>query len=103
MENNNIIMDEEDFHLDKKRTKKLDQQIQSIINRIGVDRKTQDEVFDKSTLQNLEKLISNKVIDSLDFPISTGKEGNVFRAITPNKEYVALKIYRTSNSTFKSV
>jgi len=90
-----------DHFLDKKRLKKLDLELQSLISRAGKDRKTEDEVFDKTTLKVLEKLISDRVIDILDFPISTGKEGNVFRGITPDKKYVAVKIYRTSTSTFK--
>ena len=91
---------EQDF-LNKKWLKKLDRQTQEIIDRIGLDTKTQDEVFDKSTLLTLEKLISNKTIDIIDYPISTGKEGNVFLAITPDKKKIAVKIYRTSTSTFK--
>ena len=92
-----------DYFLDEKRTKKLDREMQSMLDRIGIDRKTQDEVFDKATLHNMEKLISNKTINTLDFPISTGKEGNVFRGTTPNKEYVAVKIYRISTLTFKHI
>jgi RIO kinase 1 len=92
-----------DFFLDEKWMKKLDRQYKVLGDRIGVDRKTLDEVFDKSTLHNLEKLISDRVIDILDFPISTGKEGNVFRAVTPDKKFLALKIYRTSNATFKHI
>ena len=89
--------------LDDKRLKKLDKQLQSLISRIGVDRKTQDEVFDKKTLQTFEKLFSNKVLDILEFPISTGKEGNVFRGVTPDKKLVAVKIYRINTSTFKHI
>ena len=92
-----------DRFFDKKLMKKLDMKLQLIIDRVGVDRKTLDEVFDKSTLHALEKLISDKVIDILDFPISTGKEGNVFRGVTSDKTYVAVKIYRTSTSTFKHI
>lgn len=95
-------MSSDDF-LDDKRLKKLDKKLQSLISRIGLDRKTQDEVFDKSTLSVLEKLISNRIIDILDFPISTGKEGNVFLAVTPNKKKVAVKIFRTNTSTFKHI
>jgi len=87
--------------LNDKQLKKLDNKLQNVINRIGVDRKTQDEVFDRATLKNLEKLISDRVIDIVDFPISTGKEGNIFRAITPDKKYLAIKIYRISTATFK--
>jgi RIO kinase 1 len=95
-------MSSENF-LDKKSLKKLDRELESLISRIGIDRKTQDEVFDKSTLSTFEKLISNRVIDILDFPISTGKEGNVFRGVTPVKKLVAIKVYRVSTSTFKHI
>jgi RIO kinase 1 len=92
-----------DNFLDDKRLKKLDRKLESLISRIGIDRKTQDEVFDKSTLHTFEKLISDRIIDILDFPISTGKEGNVFRGITPDKKLVAIKVYRVSTSTFKHI
>ena len=89
--------------LDEKSLKKLDRELNIIIRRDGLDRKTLDEVFDKSSLHTLEKLISDEFIEVLDFPISTGKEGNVFRAITIDKKFVAVKIYRTSNATFKHI
>ncbi len=92
-----------DKFLDKKNLKKLDKKLESIISRIGVDRKTQDEVFDKSTLHTLEKLISDKIINIIDFPISTGKEGNIFRAVTPDNKVVVVKIYRINTATFKHI
>jgi len=92
-----------EIFLDEKRLKKLDKELQFLIGRVGVDRKTEGEVFDKSTLHTLEKLISDRVIDILDFPISTGKEGNVFRGVTPNEKFVAVKIYRISTATFKHI
>jgi RIO kinase 1 len=95
-------MSSDDF-LNDKWFKKLDNQTQHIINRIGVNRKTFDEVFDLSTLHRLGTLISHGIIDQVDFPISTGKEANIFRALTPQKKHVALKIYRTSNLTFKHI
>jgi RIO kinase 1 len=64
--------------------------------------KTYSEVFDKQTLLSLTKMISDKTIDSVDFPISTGKEANVFRAKKDSK-YLALKIYRTSTAVFKDL
>lgn len=89
--------------LNSKSIKKLDKEYQSVISRIGLDRKTLDEVFDLSTLHSVEKLISDRIIDILDFPISTGKEGNVFRGVTPKKKLVAVKIYRISTLTFKHI
>jgi len=64
------------------------------------DRKSYDEVFDRQNLMRIYKLFTDGVIDRLDFPISTGKEGNVFRASTKSNELVAVKIYRTSTATF---
>ena len=92
-----------DFTLSDKWLKKLDRQTQDLAGRIGVDRKTLDEVFDKPTLLRIGKLISNNVIDHFDFPISTGKEAIVFRAVTSKDEFVAIKIYRTSNLAFKHI
>lgn len=94
-------MSSEDFFLNDKEIKKIDFKTQKIFNHIGVDRKTLDEVFDRSTLLTIEKLISDRIIDYIDFPISSGKEGNVFLAITPKNKPVVLKIYRISTSTFK--
>ena len=94
-------MSSEGTFLTKKQNKIIDDAIQKIFSREGVDRKTLDEVFDIPTLLSIEKLISNRLIDYLDFPISSGKEGNVFLGITPDKKTVALKIYRISTATFK--
>lgn len=67
------------------------------------DRKSYDEVFDKQNLLVLYKLMSDGAFDRLDFPISTGKEGNVFRASTEDGRFVAVKIYRTSTATFRDM
>jgi len=67
------------------------------------DRKTYDEVFDKQTLMIIYKLFTDGVFDVLDFPISTGKEGNVFRAVTSDGDLLAVKIYRITNAGFKDL
>ncbi|MDH4123359.1 MAG: serine protein kinase RIO [Thermoplasmata archaeon] len=67
------------------------------------DRKTYDQVFDKKTLLTIYKLFSDGVFDVFDFPIATGKEGNVFRGVTSSGHFVAIKIYRISNATFKDL
>ncbi len=66
-------------------------------------RKTYDEVFDQSTLLTIYDMMSSGILDTLDFPIATGKEGNVFRATTPEGEFIAVKIYRVSNATFNNI
>ena len=73
------------------------------MRRDAPDRKTEGEVFDQSTLLTLHKFLLHGVLKSLDFPVSTGKEANVFRGTTPRGGYVAVKIFRTNTSTFKHV
>jgi RIO kinase 1 len=92
------VTSDEDYHrferdIDKWRVRRKD----------ANDRKSYDEVFDKQNLMRVYKLFTDGIIDRLDFPISTGKEGNVFRATTPDNKLVAVKIYRTSNANFSEM
>jgi RIO kinase 1 len=48
-------------------------------------------------------MMSSGILDTLDFPIATGKEGNVFRATNTDGDFIAVKIYRISNSTFNNI
>lgn len=64
--------------------------------------RTEGEVFEKAALQSLWKLMSRRTITTVDFPISTGKEGNVFRA-TSDDGPVAVKIYRLNTATFRNI
>jgi len=72
-------------------------------NKTGDERKTDGEVFDRKTLMTIYDLMKGGFIDSVRYPISTGKEGNVFFALDEDGEPLALKIFRTSTSTFKNV
>ncbi len=62
--------------------------------------KIESEVFDKRSLLLLWKLIKKGIIQSVDYPVSTGKEANIFRATTPSGGFVAIKIYRIETATF---
>jgi RIO kinase 1 len=66
------------------------------------DRKTIDEVFDQNTLLILYKFISNGFLETIDYPLSTGKEANVFHATSPQGTSLAVKIFRTNTATFRS-
>jgi RIO kinase 1 len=66
------------------------------------ERKTYDEVFDHSTLLSIYKLISDKIINTIEFPISTGKEANLFKGTTIDKNDIAIKIYRVATSTIRN-
>ena len=63
-------------------------------------KKLESYVFDKRTLLLLSRLIKKGIIQSVDYPISTGKEANVFRASTPEGEYLAVKIYKITTAGF---
>ena len=66
----------------------------------GQQRKLLDEFFDHATLLAISRLVSQGQFESVDFPISTGKEGGVFRA-SLGSEFRAVKVYRIGNTTFR--
>ena len=72
-------------------------------NRTGDERQTDAEVFDRQTLMVIYDFMTGGLIDTVHHPISTGKEGNVFYCTDEDGEPLALKIFRTSTSTFKRV
>ncbi len=72
-------------------------------NKTGDERQTDGEVFDKKTLMTIYEFMKDGLIDRVHYPISTGKEGNVFYATDEDGDPLALKIFRTSTSTFKRV
>jgi RIO kinase 1 len=63
-------------------------------------RKLLDEFFDHPTLIAISRLVTQGQFESLDYPISTGKEGGVFRASLPGG-FRAVKIYRIGNTMFR--
>ncbi len=65
-------------------------------------RKTYDGVFDRRTLLAFYKLLKRGSIEEVEFPISTGKEGDVFRGIGKNG-YVAIKVYRMSTANYRGL
>ena len=72
-------------------------------DRTGDERQTEAEVFDRKTLMTIYGFMKKGLLDKVHYPISTGKEGNVFYSTDAEGAPVALKIYRTSTSTFKKV
>lgn len=59
-----------------------------------------DEFFDHATLVTISRLVTQGQFDTLDYPISTGKEGGVFRA-SGAAGYRAVKVYRVGNTVFR--
>lgn len=62
--------------------------------------KIESEVFDKKTLLILHGLMKKGLVQTVDYPISTGKEANVFRATTPDGSFIAIKIYKLETKPF---
>ena len=65
--------------------------------------RTYDQVFDRACLLVLQNLINDGVIATLDYPVSTGKEAVVFHGTDSKGQGKAVKIYRITNSTFKTI
>jgi len=59
-----------------------------------------NKVFDSATIAAVRELARKKFFEELEFVISTGKEGNVFRCVSGNNHY-ALKIYKVDTSDFR--
>jgi RIO kinase 1 len=64
--------------------------------------KVEASVFDDATFAALYKLVQDGHIDAFGGPISTGKEANVYTALT-GEETVAVKIYRINASDFREM
>ncbi|KAJ2723017.1 Serine/threonine-protein kinase rio1 [Coemansia sp. Benny D115] len=65
------------------------------------DRATTEQVLDPRTRIILFKLLNQGVIYEINGCISTGKEANVYHAVTEAGEHRAIKIYKTSILIFK--
>ncbi len=65
------------------------------------ERKIETGVFDRHTLLILSKFIKRRVFESLDYPVSTGKEADVFHATTVDGRNLAVKIFRIETSNFR--
>ncbi|MFB6153799.1 MAG: serine/threonine-protein kinase Rio1 [Halodesulfurarchaeum sp.] len=65
--------------------------------------KVEEAVFDDATYAALYKLVQDGHIDAFGGPISTGKEANVYEALGPDGDDVAVKVYRINTSDFRQM
>ncbi|KIM63326.1 hypothetical protein SCLCIDRAFT_1214211 [Scleroderma citrinum Foug A] len=65
------------------------------------DRATSELVLDPRTRLILFKMIGRGSIQEVNGCVSTGKEANVYHALTLDNQHLALKIYKTSILVFK--
>lgn len=91
--------------IDDRRLRHLESQVDALRTRDkdSASRKTYDQVFDRPALLNIAKLISDGVLSTLDYPVSTGKEANVFHGTDPKGLALAVKIYRINTATFRNI
>src|SRR2546425_364252 len=91
--------------IDERRLRILETQVDALRTREkdSETRKTYDEVVDAAALLTIADLITDGVISTLDYPVSTGKEANVFHATGPDGRAKAVKIYRIANATFRNI
>ncbi|KAK9467475.1 RIO1 family-domain-containing protein [Lipomyces arxii] len=82
---------------------KVDQLVPTIKNKVTdkSDRATIEQVLDPRTCKILAKFINKGELSEINGCISTGKEANVYHAITESGEHRAIKIYKTSILVFK--
>ncbi|VVC01342.1 RIO-type serine/threonine-protein kinase Rio1 [uncultured archaeon] len=76
--------------------KKKDKSVRQLKQR----EKVEAEVFDKPTLISISKIMKKGIIANLDYPVSTGKEANIFKATAPSGASLAVKIYKITTSPF---
>jgi len=90
---------------DDRQMRHLETQVDALRKRTkdSATRKTYDQVFDQAALLTIASLISDGVISTLDYPVSTGKEANVFHATDAAGHAKALKIYRINTATFRNI
>lgn len=90
---------------DDRRMRLLESQVDALRTREKDSdaRKTYDQVFDRAALLTIASLIGDGIISTLDYPVSTGKEANVFHATDAEGRAKAVKIHRIATATFRNI
>jgi RIO kinase 1 len=63
--------------------------------------KVLEAVFDKSTVMTLSRLINNGIISYVNGTVGAGKESQLYWAVDPSGNDLAVKIYLVTTSNFK--
>ncbi|CEP13422.1 hypothetical protein [Parasitella parasitica] len=71
------------------------------IQKDKADRATVEQVLDPRTRIILFKMLNRGIFYEINGCISTGKEANVYHAMTEDGQHKAIKVYKTSILTFK--
>ncbi|MFX1298421.1 MAG: serine protein kinase RIO, partial [Promethearchaeota archaeon] len=77
-------MDDKVDHLEKKIDKR------KIRKKRSEDQSVVESVFDTETQKTIYELYNRKILDEIEFVVSTGKEANVYYALGPEGEDLAV-------------
>lgn len=90
---------------DETRLRKFDQALTDLGIRVkdANQRKIWASCLDDETLGSLYRLANHRVVAAYGGPVKTGKEAHVFHALGPKEEELAVKIYRSATSEFRSM
>jgi len=64
--------------------------------------KTEDGVFDESTLLTIYHMLNRGVLERVEGNLASGKEANVFLGIGREGGFVVVKIYRVNTTSFRN-
>lgn len=88
-----------------KKLSRMDERVDELRMRIkdSSQRAVLNDVFDDATLMALYELSKNGHIDALGGSFKTGKEANLFHAISKRDGEIAVKIYLISTANFNAM
>lgn len=72
-----------------------------MLNKRQEDYKVIEEVFDRLTVEGIDKLMRRGTIKDIEGVIKAGKEARVYWGIGPEDEELAIKIYYTTTADFR--
>ncbi len=89
----------------EKKLRRMDEKIDEFRMRIrdSTEREVFDDVFDTPTLLALYELSRKGYIEAFGGCVSTGKEANIFHAISKKEEEIAVKIYLITTANFNAM
>ena len=65
--------------------------------------KVYGNVFDEFTIANIQKLMSQRIVEGIESPVKIGKEANIFTSTTSEEDKRILKIYRLESCNFNKM
>ena len=97
----------DDFEIDKRVVDKLERSInryirdQRMLRKDSDQEQTLEEVFDRTTIMTIYRLMNKGVIDEFHGVVSAGKESRVYAATSPEGTPLAVKIYLIKTAEFR--